>query len=117
MIFWEFGSRGFSRYSFIIIFECSSQSFHASFETFSYTRLPSSPVHGMRSRPGISFPNFTQWTIRVPGLTGSLVTGSGPQESLAILFSSEDCHFHLTATGANFLVRFAWFWIRSLPRL
>src|SRR6266852_2292887 len=104
MIFWEFGSRGFSRYSFIIIFECSSQSFHASFETFSYTLLPNSPAHGMRSRPGISFPNFTQWTIRVPGWAGSFVAGSGPQVSLAMLFSSEDCHFHLTASPAIFLV-------------
>src|SRR6266849_6620952 len=74
----------------MIIFECSSQSFHASFETFSKTRLPSSPVQGTRSSPGISFPNFTQWTMRVPGLTGSFAAGAGPgpQESFAIVLSS-----------------------------
>src|SRR2546430_8714737 len=52
MIFCELGSSGFSRYSFMTIFECSSQSFQASFETLSKTRLPISPRHGIRSRPG-----------------------------------------------------------------
>src|SRR5258705_11385947 len=35
MIFCEFGSRGFRRYSFMIILECSIQSFQPSFDTFS----------------------------------------------------------------------------------
>src|SRR5438034_905926 len=35
MIFCELGSSGFSRYSFMTIFEYSSHSFQASFETFS----------------------------------------------------------------------------------
>src|SRR5271165_7018579 len=85
MIFCELGSRGFRRYSFITILEYSSHSFQASLETFSYTRLPSSPFQGMRSNPGISLPNFTQCTMRVPGLIGSLGAGVGPQESLAIV--------------------------------
>src|SRR6266849_8971992 len=93
MIFCELGSSGFSRYSFMIILECSSQSFHASFETFSKTRLPISPLQGMRSRPGNSLPNFTQCTMRVPGLTGSLGAGVGPQDSFAILFSSHSLLF------------------------
>jgi len=89
MIFWELGSSGFRRYSFITILEYSSQSFHASFETFSYTRFPNSPCHGMRSRPGISLPNLTHFTMRVPGLTGSLGSGVGSQDSFAMLFSLE----------------------------
>src|SRR5208337_4110893 len=49
------------------------------------TRLPSSPFQGMRSNPGISLPNFTHCTMRVPGLIGSLGEGVGPQhESLAM---------------------------------
>src|SRR5438445_3028333 len=59
MIFCELGSRGFSRYSFMTIFECSSQSFQASFETLSKTRLPISPRHGMRSSPGRYFSKIT----------------------------------------------------------
>src|SRR5467141_2566068 len=93
MIFCELGSSGFSRYSFITIFECSSHSFHASFETLSYTRLPISPLQGMRSRPGKSLSNLTQCTIRVPGLTGSLGTGAGSQDSFAILFTSQNRSF------------------------
>src|SRR6267143_2284026 len=88
MIFCELGSRGFSRYSFMTILECSSQSFHASFETLSYTRLPRSPRHGLRSSRGNSLPNLTQCTMRVPGFTGSLAAGVGSQDSFAILFSS-----------------------------
>src|SRR5260370_12059660 len=88
MIFWELGSSGFRRYSFMTILEYSSHSFHASFEMFSYTRLPNSPCHGMRSKPGNSFPNLTQCTMRVPGFTGSLGgAGVGSQDSLAMLFS------------------------------
>src|SRR5713226_10766306 len=86
MIFWEFGSRGLRRYSFITILECSIHNFQASLETFSKTRLPSSPFHGGRSSPGNSRPNLTQCTMRVPGLTGSLAAGVGLQDSLAIVF-------------------------------
>src|SRR2546422_7815200 len=65
MIFCELGSSGFSRYSFMIILECSSQSFHASFETFSKTRLPISPLQGTRSRPGNSLPNLDRKSTRL----------------------------------------------------
>src|SRR5437868_5718065 len=43
----------------------------------------------MRSRPGISLPNFTQCTMRVPGFTGSLCAGAGvgSQDSLAMPLS------------------------------
>src|SRR5258708_39305604 len=85
MIFCELGSRGLRRYSFITILECSIQSFQASFETLSKTRLPSSPFQGGRSRPGMSRPNLTQCTMRVPGFTGSLAAGVGPQDALAIV--------------------------------
>src|SRR5271169_2714068 len=64
MIFCDWESRGFRRYSFMTIFECSIQSVHPSFETFSKMRLPSSPFHGMRSSPGISRPNLMHFTIR-----------------------------------------------------
>src|ERR1700722_3062147 len=37
----------------------------------------------------MSFPNFTQCTMRVPGVTGSLGAGAGPQESSAILVTPE----------------------------
>ena len=37
------GSERFRRFSFTSIFCCSSQAFHASFETPSQSRLPSSP--------------------------------------------------------------------------
>src|SRR5256885_7368147 len=67
----------------MIIFECSIHNFHASFDTFSYTRLPNSPRHGTRSSPGKSLSNFTQCTIRVPGVTGSFEGVSGPHESFA----------------------------------
>src|SRR5580704_216038 len=68
------------------IFECSIHIFQASCETFSYTRLPRSPFHGTRSRPGMSLPNFTQWTVRAPGFAGALAAAgfTGPQESSAI---------------------------------
>src|SRR5712692_1021400 len=87
MIFWDCGSSGFSRYSFISIFECSIHIFQASCDTLSYTRLPRSPFQGMRSRPGRSFPNFTQWTVRAPGLGGSLDAAGfvGPQDSSAMI--------------------------------
>src|SRR5208337_1973609 len=38
----------------------------------------------MRSNPGISLPNFTQCTMRVPGLMGSLGVGVGSHESLVM---------------------------------
>src|SRR6202795_4285814 len=95
MIFCELGSSGFKRYSFMIILECSSQSFQASFETLSYTRFPSSPCQGTRSRPGNYLPNLTQCTMRVPGFTASLGADAGSQDSLAMLFSSR-AFFHLT---------------------
>src|SRR5258708_8929455 len=83
IIFCELGSSGFSRYSFMIILECSIHDFHASFDTFSNTFLPSSPRHGTRSSPGNSLPNFTHFTIRVPSVTGALNGVSGPHESFA----------------------------------
>jgi hypothetical protein len=43
----------------------------------------------MRSSPGKSLSNLTQCTMRVPGLTGSLVAAAGSQDSFAILFSSQ----------------------------
>src|ERR1700676_1758260 len=103
MIFCEPGSRGLRRYSFITILECSIHNFQASFETLSKTRLPSSPFQGGRSRPGSSRPNLTQCTIRVPGLTGSLVAGAGPQESLAIVYPRELYIFDDTASKGKFL--------------
>src|SRR4029077_3049836 len=72
MIFCELGSSGFNRYSFMTILECSSHSFHASFETLSYTRLPISPRQGMRSKPGKSLSNFTHCILHVPGCDGFL---------------------------------------------
>src|SRR6266436_7112131 len=105
MIFWELGSRGLRRYSFITILECSIQSFQASFETLSKTRLPSSPFQGGRSSPGISRPNFTQWTMRVPGFTGSLAADVGPQDSLAIMVPRTQYLFDDTARARKFLVR------------
>src|SRR5580704_7857621 len=101
IIFCELGSSGFRRYSFITIFECSSHSFHASFETLSYTRLPRSPRHGTRSRPGKSLSNLTQCTMRVPGFTGSLGAAVGPQDSSAMLFSSPSPHFTLLQLTGN----------------
>src|ERR1700730_1016176 len=105
MIFWELGSRGLRRYSFITILECSIHSFQASLETLSKTRLPSSPFHGGRSRPGSSLPNFTQWTMRVPGCTGSLAAEVGPQESLAIVVPHKQYIFDDTASNEKFIVR------------
>src|SRR6266478_4434548 len=68
------------------ILECSIHIFQASCETFSNTRLPRSPFQGTRSRPGMSLPNFTQWTMRAPGFAGALGAAgfAGPQESSAI---------------------------------
>src|ERR1700689_908750 len=66
MICCDLGSSGFSRNSFITILECSTPSFQASFETLSYTRWPISPFQGIRSRPGISPPDFTHFPKR-PG--------------------------------------------------
>ena len=97
MIFCELGSSGFKRYSFITILEYSSQSFHASLETFSNTRFPISPFQGTRSSPGISFPNFTQCTMRVPGFTGSLGAGVGSQLSFA-MHSSHQASFSASAS-------------------
>src|SRR5438445_472568 len=88
MIFWDCGSSGLSRYSFMIILECSIQSFQASLETFSKMRWPSSPFHGTRSRPSIFLPNFTHITVRVPGWPGADPAGfAGPQLSSAIFAS------------------------------
>src|SRR5580698_10170409 len=81
MICCDLGSSGFSRNSFITILECSTHSFQASFETLSYTRFPISPFHGIRSRPGISRPNFTHFTMR----TGCAVV---PAPEFPALFSS-----------------------------
>src|SRR6185436_12287062 len=47
--------QGMSRYSLRIIFMRSSQSFHASLDTCSKMRCPSSPGQGAVSRPGSSF--------------------------------------------------------------
>src|ERR1700756_4913896 len=93
IIFCEFGSSGLSRYSFMIIFECSIHNFHASFDTFSYTRFPNSPRHGTRSSPGKSLPNFTQCTIRVPGAAGCVEGVSGPHESFATASSPYSAQF------------------------
>src|SRR5205085_5052421 len=41
----------------------------AAAETFSKMRWPSSPGKGGRSRPGMSRPNLTQWTIRAMSCT------------------------------------------------
>src|SRR2546425_7158751 len=87
MFFGEWGGRVLSRYSFMIILECSSHIFQASFETFSKTRLPTSPFQGGRSSPGISLPNLTHLTMRVPGLTASSAAGAGPHGSLGMAFS------------------------------
>src|ERR1700679_1515706 len=81
MICCDLGSSGFSRNSFITILECSTHSFQASFETLSYTRWPISPFQGIRSRPGISRPNFTHFTMR----TGCAVV---PAPEFPALFSS-----------------------------
>src|SRR5580704_14486871 len=105
MIFCEFGSSGLSRYSFITIFECSIHSFQASFDTLSYTRLPSSPLQGMRSSPGISLPNFTQCTMREPGLTGSLGAGVGSQDSFAIGAPGKHLNFDDTPSGRDIPLR------------
>src|SRR5580700_6649815 len=93
MIFWDAGSSGFRRYSFISIFECSIHIFQASCETFSYTRLPSSPFQGTRSRPGMSLSNFTQWTVRAPGLAGILEAAGfvGPQSSAICTLRQIEC--------------------------
>ena len=97
MIFCELGSSGLRRYSFITILEYSSHSFHASLETFSNTRLPISPFQGTRSSPGISLPNFTQCTMRVPGFTGSLGAGVASQLSFA-MHSSHQVSFSASAS-------------------
>src|SRR5271167_1927819 len=103
MIFIEFGSSGFRRYSFITILECSIHNFQASFETFSYTRLPISPFHGTRSRPGISRSNFTQCTMRSPGFAGALTAGAGVQDSSAIVDPPKYTKLYLTAQCRKFL--------------
>src|SRR3954467_608976 len=73
---------GIRRYSFRIIFIRSSQSFHASFDTLSKMRWPSSPGHGGESRPGSSFWNLTHMTLRPLALVeGVDAAGDGPQES------------------------------------
>src|SRR5476651_538427 len=75
---------GISRYSLRIIFMRSSQSFHASFETLSKMRWPSSPGHGTVSSPGSSFWYFTHMTMRPLLLVeppGASCGAEGPQES------------------------------------
>src|SRR3954471_23308827 len=75
---------GIRRYSLRIIFMRSSHSFHASLETLSKMRWPSSPGHGTVSSPGSSFWNLTHMTLRPllfvagPDDAGEL---DGPQES------------------------------------
>src|SRR5712691_2377672 len=72
---------GISRYSLRIIFIRSSQSFHASFETFSKMRCPSSPGQGGESSPGSSFWNFAHITFRPLLLVAGAGAGECPQES------------------------------------
>src|SRR5438105_13535376 len=65
-------------------------------------RFPISPLQGTRSSPANSFPNFTHFTIRVPGATGS-ADGAGLQLSSAIKVLRSSLNIHLTATPANCL--------------
>src|SRR5712671_1284151 len=79
---WASFCQGMSRYSLRIIFIRSSQSFQASFDTLSKMRWPSSPGHGLVSRPGSSFWNFTHMTVRPLLLVEGAEAGNeGPQES------------------------------------
>src|SRR5260221_8004696 len=73
--------QGIRRYSFRIIFIRSSQSFHASLDTWSKMRCPSSPGHGGASRPGSSFWNFTHMTLRPLVFVDGDGAAEGPQES------------------------------------
>src|SRR5688572_484217 len=59
-----FGSKGTRRYSLISIVWWPSHCCHASFDTLSKMRWPSSPGYGGRARPSASRPSFTQFTIR-----------------------------------------------------
>jgi hypothetical protein len=72
---------GIRRYSLRIIFMRSSQSFHASAETFSKIRWPSSPGHGGALRPGSSFWNLTHKTLRLLVIGMGRIAGVGPQVS------------------------------------
>src|SRR5258706_858195 len=65
-------------------------------------RFPISPLQGTRSSPANSFPNFTHFTIRVPGATGS-VEGAGLQLSSAIKVLRSSPNINLTATSEDFL--------------
>src|SRR3954471_18087284 len=74
--------QGIRRYSLRIIFMRSSHSFHASLETLSKMRWPSSPGHGTVSRPGSSFWNLTHMTLRpLLFVEGPGAGAVGPQES------------------------------------
>src|SRR4051794_12328228 len=74
--------QGIRRYSLRIIFMRSSHSFHASLETLSKMRWPSSPGHGTVSRPGSSFWNLTHMTLRpLVFVEGRGAGAVGPQES------------------------------------
>src|SRR3954469_8280418 len=75
--------QGIRRYSLRIIFIRSSHNFHASFDTLSKMRWPSSPGHGIESRPGSSFWNFTHITVRPLLLVEGTDAGEldGPQAS------------------------------------
>src|SRR2546423_4146987 len=81
---WASFCQGIKRYSLRIIFIRSSQSFHASFDTLSKIRWPSSPGHGTVSSPGSSFWNLTHITLRplvLVDAAGAGGTPEGPQES------------------------------------
>ena len=71
--------QGINRYSFRIIFIRSSQSFHAWPGELGQRIFENVSGHGGESRPGISFWNFTHFTIR-PLLfpTGPCCCGAGP---------------------------------------
>src|SRR4051812_3749976 len=88
----------------MIIFECSSHIFHASFETFSKTRWPISPFHGTRSSPSIVLPNFTHFTVRPPGFDDAcgacfkgLLQSSAIKLSCKRHFNSRSFHSYDTA--------------------
>src|SRR5947207_8519585 len=58
------GSARFRRFSLTSIVCCLSHCCHASLETFSQIRLPSSPGYGGKLRPSASRPSLTHFTIR-----------------------------------------------------
>src|SRR5207248_570347 len=58
------GSARFRRFSLTSMVCCLSHCAHASLETCSQMRLPSSPGYGGKSRPSASRPSLTHFTIR-----------------------------------------------------